>query len=110
MVMKNSGFAQSGNSSSDGTLSRIMSAARTHGWGFAPGLSGGVMATRESGLIGQPWVVLAERAGRGMRVSLYRPGDAIDSEGDSIGQLEGNPREMGRQLRTILEGLPDRET
>ncbi len=105
-----SGFARSSNSSSDATLARIMSAARTHGWGFAPGLSGGVMATRESGVVGQPVVVLAERAGRGMRVSLFQPGDAIDSEGDTIGTLEGNPREMGRQLRTILEDLPDEET
>jgi hypothetical protein len=48
---------------------------------------------------------MAERSGRGMRVSLYRPGDAIDVEGDAIGELAGNPREMGRQLRTILEDL-----
>jgi hypothetical protein len=41
-----------------------------------------------------------------MRVSLYRPGDAIDVEGDTIGELVGNPREMGRQLRDILEDLP----
>ena len=60
------------------------------------------MATRESGQIGQPWVVLTERVGRGMRVSLYRPGDAIDVEGDAIGELVGNPREMGRQLRDLL--------
>ena len=64
------------------------------------------MATRESGQIGEPWIVLAERRGRGMRVSLYRPGDAIDVEGDPLGELAGNPREMGRQLRTILEDLP----
>jgi hypothetical protein len=64
------------------------------------------MATRESGLVGQPWVVLVDRAGRGMRVSLYRPGDAIDAEGETIGELAGNPRDMGRQLRTILEDLP----
>ncbi len=63
------------------------------------------MATRESGQIGQPWVVLAEKGGRGMRVSLYRPGDCIDIEGDAIGELAGNPREMGRQLRAILEDL-----
>lgn len=68
------------------------------------------MATRESGQIGQPWVVLAERAGRGMRVSLYRPGDAIDVEGEAIDELTGNPREMGRQLRAILEDLSIPET
>ena len=82
-----------------------MSAAQTHAWDLGQGPAGGSMATRESGQIGQPWVVLAEQAGRGMRVSLYRPGDAIDIEGDAIGELSGNPREMGRQLRTILEDL-----
>jgi hypothetical protein len=40
-----------------------------------------------------------------MRVSLYNPGDAIDIEGESIGELTGNPREMGRQLRVLLEEL-----
>jgi hypothetical protein len=104
--MQQSGFGNSGKSSGDAALGRIMSAARTHEWGLAPGPSGGIMATRESGQIGQPWVVLTERVGRGMRVSLYRPGDAIDVEGDTIGELVGNPREMGRQLRDILEDLP----
>jgi len=104
--VQRSGSTAAGASSAEGTLARIMSAARTHGWGISPGLAGGVMATRGSGLIGQPWVVVAERAGRGMRVSLYRPGDALDVEGDAIGELRGNPREMGRQLRTILEDLP----
>jgi hypothetical protein len=40
-----------------------------------------------------------------MRVSFYAPGDDSDLEGDVIGELVGNPREMGRQLRTILEDL-----
>jgi len=40
-----------------------------------------------------------------MRVSLYRPGDDIDVEGDEIGTISGNPREMGRQLRSILEDI-----
>lgn len=61
------------------------------------------MATRDSGEIGLPWVVTAERGGKGMRVSLYRPGDDVEVEGDAIGEITGNPREMGRQLRTILE-------
>jgi hypothetical protein len=38
-----------------------------------------------------------------MRVSLYRPGDDVEVEGDVIGEIDGNPREMGRQLRVILE-------
>ncbi len=38
-----------------------------------------------------------------MRVSLYRPGDYVESEGDVIAEISGNPREMGRQLRSILE-------
>jgi hypothetical protein len=38
-----------------------------------------------------------------MKVSLYRPGDDVDLEGEEIGEISGNPREMGRQLRAILE-------
>ena len=47
----------------------------------------------------------ADRAGKGMRVSLYRPGDDVNVEGEVIGEISGNPREMGRQLRSILEQL-----
>lgn len=61
------------------------------------------MATKDSGEVGRPWVITAERSGRGMRVSLYQPGDDTAVEGEVIGELKGNPREMGRQLRTILE-------
>lgn len=66
---------------------------------------GQLMATKDSGQIGLPWVALAERHGRGLRVSLYRPGDDTTLEGEVIGVLEGNPREKGRQLRTLLSGL-----
>jgi hypothetical protein len=61
------------------------------------------MATKDSGEIGRPWVITAERAGRGMRVSLYQPGDDTDVDGEVIDEIKGNPREMGRQLRSILE-------
>lgn len=64
------------------------------------------MATRQTNDIGLPWVITADRAGRGMRVSLYRPGDDVRVEGEAIGQISGNPREMGRQLRAILEETP----
>ena len=57
------------------------------------------MATRDTGDVGVPWVITAERSGRGMRVSLYRPGDDVELEGDVIGEILGNPREMGRQLQ-----------
>ena len=40
-----------------------------------------------------------------MRVSFYPPGDDTGVDGELIGELAGNPREMGRQLRAILEGL-----
>ena len=40
-----------------------------------------------------------------MRVSFYSPGDDSGVDGEVIGELAGNPREMGRQLRAILEGL-----
>lgn len=60
------------------------------------------MATRDSGQIGLPWVVMVTRAGRGMRVSKFHPGDDVEAEGEVIGEISGNPREMGRQLRTLL--------
>ncbi len=80
-----------------------MDAARSPGWSLGLGRHGQIMATRDSGTIGMPWVVSAERVGRGLRVSLYRPGDDVNVEGDVIGEVSGNPREMGRQLRTLLE-------
>ncbi len=66
-----------------------------------------VVATRDSGRVGEPWVVFAIRGGRGMHVSFYRPGDALDTEGEAVGELAGNAREMGRQLRSILEDLAE---
>ncbi|MEI8050260.1 MAG: hypothetical protein WCI12_02350 [Actinomycetes bacterium] len=83
----------------------MIDAARSPEWGLGLGPGGQIMATRDSGLVGLPWVVLAQRGGRGMKVSLYRPGDDIDVEGDEIGTISGNPREMGRQLRSILEDI-----
>ena len=67
------------------------------------------MATRESGRIGEPWVVMAVPGGRGLKVSFYRPGDALDAEGESLSDLTGNPREVGRELRTLLEDLAEGE-
>jgi hypothetical protein len=80
-----------------------MDAARSPGWSIGLGRSGQIMATKDSGSIGSPWVISALRAGKGMRVSLYRPGDNTDIEGEVIGEISGNPREMGRQLRAFLE-------
>jgi len=87
-------------------LDRIAQAAATYGWDVTT-LVGSVMATRESGRIGEPWVVIANPSGRGLRASLYRPGDALDAEGDELGVLSGNPREIGRQLRAMLEDLAE---
>jgi hypothetical protein len=67
------------------------------------GRSGQIMATRDSGVIGLPWVICASKFSKGMRVSLYRPGDDTELEGDVIGEIQGNPREMGRQFRAFLE-------
>lgn len=61
------------------------------------------MATRDSGEIGLPWVICATKSGKGMRVSMYQPGDDTEIEGDVLGEISGNPREMGRQLRVFLE-------
>jgi hypothetical protein len=79
-----------------------MDAARTPEWSFGLGRAGQIMATKDSGQIGLPWVVLVVKAGRGMRVSKFHPGDDIDAEGEVVGEIAGNPREMGRQLRVLL--------
>ena len=87
-------------------LARIARAAETHSWSVSVvATSPAVMATRESGRIGEPWVVMAVPGGRGLRVSFSQPGDALDAEGEEVGELSGNPREMGRELRSILEDL-----
>src|ERR1700727_2201799 len=94
--------------SSAAELSRIARAAETHSWTLSVvGGSPAVMATRESGRIGEPWVVMAVPGGRGLRVSFFQPGDALDAEGEPLQELTGNPREMGRDLRTLLEDLAD---
>jgi hypothetical protein len=92
--------------SSPAELSRIARAAETHSWTVSVvATPAAVMATRESGQIGEPWVVMAVPGGRGLRVSFFAPGDALDVEGEEVGALSGNPREMGRELRAILEDL-----
>jgi hypothetical protein len=63
------------------------------------------MATSDAGDIGLPWVVIAAKVGRGLRVSKYEPGDDVEVEGEVIGEVSGNPREMGRQLRDLLSDL-----
>lgn len=82
-----------------------MDAARAPNWSLGLARSGQIMATRDSGQIGLPWVVLAAGRGPTMRVSLYQPGDDLDVEGNVIGELKGNPRERGRQLRTLLSDV-----
>jgi hypothetical protein len=91
--------------SSAAELTRIARAAETHSWSVGVTTAPAVMATRESGRIGEPWVVMAVPGGRGLKVSLFHPGDALDVEGEELGEVSGNPREMGRGLRVILEDL-----
>jgi hypothetical protein len=97
------GIAKASGFSSGNEVQRVIDAARSPEWSIGVGRSGQIMATKDSGEIGRPWVITAERSGRGMRVSLYQPGDDTEIEGEVINELSGNPREMGRQLRTILE-------
>ena len=99
-MAKSSGF------SSGSEVQRIIDAARSPNWSIGEGRANQVMATHDSGQIGQPWVITADRAGKGMRVSLYRPGDDVQVEGEVIGEISGNPRDMGRQLRCFLEEAP----
>jgi hypothetical protein len=95
-------------SGSKSELARIAQAADTHSWDVSV-IDGpeAIMATRESGRIGEPWVVMAISGGRGMRVSFFQPGDALDAEGEELAEISGNPRELGRQLRGILEDLAE---
>lgn len=93
--------------SRDDDLRHLIAEAQSPGWSVGVGRAGEVMATRDAGEVGRPWVVTATRAGRGMRVELYRPGDDVGAEGESLGDLEGSPRQRGRQLRLVLEGLFD---
>jgi hypothetical protein len=89
-------------------LTRIARAAETHSWNISVVSTPlAVMATRESGRIGEPWVVMAVPGGRGLRVSLFQPGDALDATGEQVGEVSGNPREMGRELRSMLEDLAE---
>lgn len=93
---------------SSAELARIAHAADTHSWSVQVVASPpAVMATRESGRVGEPWVVMAVPGGRGLKVSFFQPGDALDAEGEALGDLSGNPREIGRELRSILEDLTD---
>jgi hypothetical protein len=103
---KVSRMAKSSGFSSGGELQRVIDAARSPEWSVGEGEKGQIMATRDSGEIGNPWVITAVRAGRGMRVFFYRPGDDVKFEGETIGEISGNPREMGRQLRSYLEDTP----
>lgn len=94
--------------SSPAEITRIARAAETHSWSIRVVPSPlAVMATRESGRIGEPWVVMAVPGGRGLRVSLFQPGDALDATGEEVGEISGNPREMGRELRSMLEDLAE---
>jgi len=84
-------------------LNRIVAAAQTPLWVVITGEGNSIVATRDSGVDGMPYVVVITRSGRGYRASLYMPGDDITVEGDVIGEVAGNPREIGRQIRTLLE-------
>jgi len=94
--------------SSPAELTRIARAAETHSWTITVvSAPQAVMATRESGRIGEPWVVMAVPGGRGLRVSFFQPGDALDAAGEEVGEISGNPRELGRELRSMLEDLAE---
>ncbi len=82
-----------------------MRAAQSPGWSLGLGRHGDVMATRDSGEIGHPWVLLAKRAGRTTRLFLYHPGDDVEAEGEVVGEISGSARHMGRELREVLSSL-----
>ncbi len=89
-------------------LTRVAQASGTHAWNLSVlDDQSAVMATRDSGRVGEPWVVMAKQAGARLHVSFFEPGDALDAPGEELAELSGNPRELGRQLRGILEELAD---
>jgi hypothetical protein len=90
----------------NGPLARVAQAATTPGWSLSV-LDGpaAVMATRDSGRIGEPWVVMTTGSGTRLRAYFYEPGDDLGAPGEELAELSGNPRELGRQLRTLLEDL-----
>jgi hypothetical protein len=86
-------------------LMRVLEAARSPEWTLQ--LAGeAIVAERDSGVSGLPWTIVARRGGRGMRLSLYQPGDDTSIEGVPLGEVSGAARDMGRQLRTFLEEAP----
>jgi hypothetical protein len=92
--------------SSSAALTRIARAAETHGWGLsALERPPAIMATRDSGHVGAPWVVLATVSGDRLQVSFFNPGDSLDAPGEELDEFSGNPRELGRLLRGLLEEL-----
>ena len=65
------------------------------------------MATRDSGVVGFPWVVFVRPVAGRLRAQLYRPVDDVAAPGEALGDLAGNPREVGRRLRELLVEVVD---
>ncbi len=78
---------------------------RAPGWSVGLDARGRIMATSDAGEIGMPWIVVGTKSARGLRLSLYQPGDDVDADGESVGEVVGSPRELSRQLREFLAGL-----
>ena len=64
------------------------------------------MATRESRAYRRALVEVPSRW-TGLRVSLFQPGDASTGPAKESAKITGNPREMGRELRSMLEDLAE---
>jgi len=90
-------------------LMRVLEAARSPEWTLRV-VGNDIVAERDSGVPGLPWTIVARRGGRGMRLSMYQPGDDTSIEGASLGEVSGAARDMGRQLRGFLEEAPLHDT
>jgi len=88
--------------SASNDIQRVAAEAASPGWELDV-VDGKIVATRDSGVDGMPFTVIARKGGRGLKVAKYQPGDDITVEGEDIGEISGNPRDMGRALRTLLE-------
>lgn len=88
--------------SASSDIQRIAAAAASPGWDLTV-VDGAIVAIRDSGVEGMPFTVIARKGGRGFKVAKYQPGDDTSVEGEDIGEISGNPRDMGRALRSLLE-------
>lgn len=100
----------SGSLSSRSPLEQFLRAAETPLWSIQGVGDGVVMATRDSGQVGFPWVVTVAARPPHYRAALHSPGEDVDDRGREILDVRAAPRAAGRQLRDVLVSLDEEIT